>query len=110
MKQLRAIGLVMAGILSLVIGLAFLPLPPPFFGMVFIAMALVLLTAGSKRARRLIQFLRWRFSIHSKRMEQLLARVPRRLSRHIRLTRPDALHRRGRKEKQKISPDQIDPA
>ncbi|WP_367575489.1 MULTISPECIES: hypothetical protein [Thalassospira] len=83
----------MTGALSLLVGLIFLPLPPPFFGMVFIAIGLPMLAAGSKRTRRLIQYLRWRYYRHNEKVEYLLERLPGFLRRHGDKTRPDVLVR-----------------
>ncbi|MCC4240576.1 hypothetical protein [Thalassospira povalilytica] len=90
-------ALILTGGLCLLIGLVFLPLPPPFFGMVFIALGLPLLAAGSKRTRRLIQHLRWRYYRHNAKIEYLLARLPGFLRRHGRKTRPDVLVRLNKK-------------
>lgn len=46
------------------------------FGMVFIALGVPLLAAGSKRTRRVIQHLRWRYYRHNEKVEYLLARMP----------------------------------
>ncbi|KZB60915.1 hypothetical protein [Thalassospira sp. MCCC 1A02491] len=90
-------ALILTGGLCLLIGLVFLPLPPPFFGMVFIALGLPLLAAGSKRTRRLIQHLRWRYYRHNTKIEYLLARLPGFLRRHGHKTRPDVLVRLNKK-------------
>lgn len=82
-----------AGAICLLIGLVFLPLPPPFFGMVFIAIGLPLLAAGSKRTRRFIQFLRWRYYRHNEKIEYLMARLPGFLRKHGHKTRPDGFMR-----------------
>ncbi|RCK46781.1 hypothetical protein TH30_09355 [Thalassospira profundimaris] len=90
-------GLMLAGAICLIIGLVFLPLPPPFFGMVFIAVGLPMLAAGSKRMRRLIQHVRWRYYRHNEKVEYLLGRMPGFLRRHGYKTRPDVLARLNRK-------------
>ena len=86
-------ALMLAGASCLLIGLVFLPLPPPFFGMVFIALGVPLLAAGSKRTRRFIQYLRWRYYRHNAKVEFLLARLPMALRKHGHKTRPDVLVR-----------------
>ena len=91
--RLKSMALMLTGAISLLIGLAFLPLPPPFFGMVFIAIGLPMLAAGSKRTRRLIQHLRWRYYRHNEKVEYLLAKMPGFLRRHGHKTRPDVLVR-----------------
>lgn len=93
LKHLKSMGLMVAGVISLLIGVLFLPLPPPFFGMVFIALGVPLLAAGSKRTRRVIQHLRWRYYRHNEKVEYLLARMPGFVRRHGRKTRPDGLMR-----------------
>ncbi|MBC07980.1 MAG: hypothetical protein CMO10_17015 [Thalassospira sp.] len=86
-------ALMLTGAFCLLIGLVFLPLPPPFFGMVFIALGVPLLAAGSKRTRRFIQHLRWRYYRHNEKVEYLLARMPGFVRRHGHKTRPDGLMR-----------------
>lgn len=68
--------LLVIGGLNLLIGLIFLPLPPPFFGFVFIAIGLPMLAAGSKRVRRYIQYLRWRYRDYNHRIEKVLGHLP----------------------------------
>jgi hypothetical protein len=82
------------GLVSLLIGLVFLPLPPPFFGMVFIAISIPLLAGGSKRVRRGIQFARWRFSKRNAVLENGLARLPGFLKAHVSRTSPEPLIRK----------------
>jgi hypothetical protein len=92
-KHLKSMALMMTGAISLLIGLLFLPLPPPFFGMVFIALGIPLLAAGSKRTRRFIQHLRWRYYRHNAKVEYFLAKMPGFVRRHGQKTRPDGLMR-----------------
>ncbi|MBX2830729.1 MAG: PGPGW domain-containing protein [Rhodospirillales bacterium] len=92
-KHLKSMALMLAGAICVLIGLVFLPLPPPFFGMVFIALGLPLLAAGSKRARRFIQHLRWRYYRHNAKVEYVLSKLPRILRKHGHKTRPDVLVR-----------------
>ncbi|RCK32827.1 hypothetical protein TH24_21785 [Thalassospira xiamenensis] len=92
-RHLKSSLLIGGGVINLFIGFVFLPLPPPFFGMVFIAIGIPMLAAGSKRARRFIQYLRWRYYRHNTRIEAVLKRLPGFLRRHGRKTRPEALHR-----------------
>ena len=93
LKRLQSMGLMIAGAFCLLVGLVFLPLPPPFFGMVFIAFGVPLLAAGSKRTRRFIQHLRWRYYRHNAKVEYLLNRMPGFVRRHGKKTRPDGLVR-----------------
>lgn len=93
LKHLQSMGLMLVGVVCLSIGLLFLPLPPPFFGMVFIVLGIPLLAAGSKRTRRLIQHLRWRYYRHNSKVEYLLERMPGFVRRHGRKTRPEGLIR-----------------
>ena len=97
LKQLKSTILMIGGILCFVIGLVFLPLPPPFFGIVFLAAGIPMLAAGSKRTRRFIQFLRWRHYRHNAKVEYLMARLPKFLRKHGHRTRPDVLLRLRRK-------------
>ncbi|WP_368484465.1 hypothetical protein [Thalassospira sp. HF15] len=86
----------LTGLVCLLIGVLFLPLPPPFFGMVFIVLGIPLLAAGSKRARRFIQHLRWRYYRHNSKIEYLLERMPGFVRRHGRRTGPEGLMRSHR--------------
>ncbi|QPO13682.1 hypothetical protein IT893_09330 [Thalassospira sp. A40-3] len=92
-KHLKSTALMLLGAFSLLVGLLFLPLPPPFFGMVFIALGIPLLAAGSKRTRRFIQHLRWRYYRHNAKIEYFLGKMPGFVRRHGRKTRPDGLMR-----------------
>ncbi len=92
-RHLKSTVLMVGGVISLFIGCVFLPLPPPFFGIVFIAIGIPMLAAGSKRTRRFIQYLRWRYYHHNSKIEAILSRLPGFLRRHGRKTRPEARHR-----------------
>ncbi|MCC9622757.1 PGPGW domain-containing protein [Thalassospira sp. MA62] len=91
--RFKSTCLMAGGGISVVIGLAFLPLPPPFFGMVFLAIGIPMLAAGSKTTRRVIQHIRLKYYRHNARIEQVLSRLPGVLRRHGRKTRPDILMR-----------------
>ncbi|OSQ35629.1 hypothetical protein TMES_20495 [Thalassospira mesophila] len=98
MRFLRSFWLVGGGLVSLLIGVVFLPLPPPFFGMVFIAIAIPMLASGSKRARRLIQHGRWKFLQRSQYLERALRLTPRWISIYLRKTDPGPIIRRMRQK------------
>ncbi|MBV15980.1 hypothetical protein [Thalassospira sp. GB04J01] len=93
LKHLKSTILMIGGVVCLLIGIAFLPLPPPFFGMVFIAAGIPMLAAGSKRTRRFIQLMRWRHYRHNQKVEYLVSRLPSFLRKHGHRTRPDVLVR-----------------
>ncbi|WP_168173670.1 PGPGW domain-containing protein [Thalassospira sp. TSL5-1] len=96
MRLLRSFGLVGGGLVLLLVGLAFLPLPPPFFGMVLIAFAIPMLASGSKRARRLIQFARWKIAQRNGVLEKALYQAPRWIGVYLRKTDPGPVTRRLR--------------
>ncbi|RCK51150.1 hypothetical protein TH25_09200 [Thalassospira profundimaris] len=98
MRLVRSFGLVGGGLVLLLVGLAFLPLPPPFFGMVLIAFALPMLASGSKRARRLIQFARWKIAQRNGFLEKALYQAPRWIGVYLRKTDPGPVTRRRRQK------------
>jgi hypothetical protein len=92
-KRIKSLVLMLLGMLCLLIGIAFLPLPPPFFGMVLIALGIPMLAAGSKRTRRFIQYMRLRYYRHDEKLEYLLCKLPGFVRRHGNKTRPQGLMR-----------------
>jgi len=98
MRFLRSFWLVGGGTLLLVTGLAFIPLPPPFFGMVLIAIAIPMLGSGSKRARRLIQRCRWKLAQRNHVLEKVLYQAPGWIVVHLRKTDPGPIQRRLRQK------------
>jgi hypothetical protein len=98
MRFLRSFWLVGGGMLLLLTGVAFLPLPPPFFGMVLIAIAIPMLGSGSKRARRLIQGCRWKLAQRSRFLEKALYQAPGWIAVYLRKTDPGPIQRRLRQK------------
>ncbi|AUG52814.1 hypothetical protein [Thalassospira marina] len=98
MRFVRSFGLVGGGLVLLLVGLSFLPLPPPFFGMVLIAIAIPMLASGSKRARRIIQHIRWKIYQRNGFLEKALYQAPRWIGVYLRKTDPGPVTRRLRQK------------